>query len=231
MTTGMRLLLCAGTAACGCLAVAALALAFADLAMVHPRKALRAWELQAPLGDYHERRRLLARMGRAIAVNPMDADQRLDLGRFFVWHAERYAAESPRARGYRRLAADRFEEAVRARPTFAFAWALLAEQWSRLGGDEARVRTAWRRATALGPMEPGVQLKVLWLGLARWQVLEEADRASLRASLDRLLRSPQYFQTAARIALQHGRGDLVRASLAAPWQRRDFARMVPDAPG
>ena len=227
----MRVLLCTGATACGCLLVAALALAFADLAMSRPRAALRAWQQHAPLGDHVERRRLLARMGRALAVNPLDADQRMDLGRFFVWHAERHAADAARARVYRRLAADRFEEAVRARPTSAFAWVLLAEQWSRLGIDEARVRAALRRGAALGPMEPGVQLKVLWLGLARWPALAAGERAALRDSLERLLRSPVYFRTAAGIALQHGRGDLLRAASTADWQRRDLARMRPDGAG
>ena len=71
---------------------------------------------------------------------------------------------------------------------------------------------------ALGPMEPGVQLKVLWLGLARWAALEAGERAALRDALERLLRSPVYFRTAAGIALQHGRGDLLRAASTAAWQ-------------
>ena len=80
----------------GCLCVWALALVFSDLAMSRPRAALSAWEAGQGFGDVALRRRLLARMGRAVAVNPSDARQRMDLGRFFAWHAARYPEGSQR---------------------------------------------------------------------------------------------------------------------------------------
>ena len=226
MHPGTRALLFSASVACACLAVLALALSFADLAMSRPRAALVDWERHASLGDYRERRRLLARMGRAVAVHPLDADQRLDLGRFFVWHAGRHAGGSERAGFYQRLAAERFAEAVRARPTWSFAWLLLAEQWATLGHDEARVLAALRRGQTLGPLEPGTQLKALWLGLPRWQRLAPDDHAALRAGLARLLASPAFFRPAAAIAVHHDREDLVRARLAESWQREALATIL-----
>ena len=225
-TLGARSVVLGAAVTCGCLAVLALALAFADLAMFRPRAALMAWERTGALGDYRDRRRLLARMGRAVAVNPFDADQRMDLGRFFVWHAERHHAGSGRARFYRELAARRFEEAVRARPTWGFAWMLMAEQWWRLGERPEAVLTAMRRGAALGPNEPGGQLKHLWLGLGQWRRLDEGDRLALLRSLEQLLASRAYFQAAVRIAVQHQRADLVRRLLQEDWQRRDFLRLA-----
>jgi hypothetical protein len=226
MGIGARAALVVATATCGCLAVTALALAFADLAMNRPRVALVVWERTGAMGDYHDRRRLLARIGQAVAVNPLDADQRMDLGRFFVWHAERHHAASERARFYRELAASRFEEAVRARPTWGFAWMLMAEQWWRLDRRSDEVLAAMRRGAALGPNEPGVQLKHLWLGMGQWTRLDSADRDAVTRTLTRLLASRVYFHAAARIAVQHGRADLVRGLLREDWQRRDFARVA-----
>ncbi len=213
-------------ALCGGLLVWALALAFADLAMARPRSALAAWERGEPLGDYRARRRLLARMGSAVAAHPLDGAQRLDLGRFFAWHAARHGQGSARARFYHRLAADRFEEAITARPTWGHAWLLLAERWMLLGVDAHAARAAMQRGAALAPLEPAVQLKYLWLGLAQWRALDAADRARLGASLDRLLDSRVHFADAARIALHHGRGDLVSRALRAPWQQQAFAALA-----
>lgn len=211
--------------ACGCLAVWALALGFADLAMSRPRAALERWEDGGTIGDVASRRRLLARMGRAIAVNPVDADQRMDLGRFFAWHAARHPRGSERHRFYAELAAARFREAVTARPTWGFAWMLLAQQWSDLGVQESAVVAAMRRGGALAPMEPRVQLTHLWLGLARWQHLSADHRRLLREALSRLLDSREYFREAARIALQHDRQDLLAGALHEPWQRQAFATL------
>ena len=162
-----RVLLLICVLVCGCLAVWSFALVFSDLAMSRPSAAIVAWERGAPMPDHRERRQLLARMGRAIAVNPMDAQQRMELGRFFAWHGARHRAGSARAVFYSELAADRFVEAVPARPTWGFAWALLAEQWAMGGQPEDQIVHALRRATQLSAFEPGVQLKTLWLGLAR----------------------------------------------------------------
>lgn len=230
VTTGRTAALAAALA-CGCLAVWALALAFADLAMAQPRAALAAWQSGAPLPEVARRRALLARMGRAVAVHPFDAAQRLDLGRFFAWHAARHRAGSPRHRLYAALAAARFEEAVRARPTWGHAWLLLAEQWAALGRDEAAVLSAMRRGAALAPLEPGSQLKHLWLALARWPRLGEAHRESVRESLSRLLASRRYFADAARIAVHHRREQLLAGAVHAPWQQQALARIVAERGG
>lgn len=217
------LVLCAVVA--GCLGVWSLAVAFSDLAMSRPRVALAAWEEGGGFGDYQERRRLLTRIGRAVAVNPSDADQRTDLGRFFAWHAARHPRGSQRQRFYARLAAARFEEAVAARPTWGFAWVLLAEQLDALDADEATLMLALRRGARLAPLEPRTQLKVMWLSLGRWPQLSEPHREELRAGLSHLLASPLYFRDAARIALHHGRDELVSGNLTETWQRQSFARL------
>ncbi len=212
---------------CGCLAVWALALAYADLAMSRPRAAMAAWEQGLPMDDYQLRRRLLARIGSAIAVHPFDAAQRLDLGRFFAWHAARHPQDAARARLLNRLAADRFEEAVAARPTWGYAWLLMAERWSLTGAvPAARVDAAVHRGAGLAPLEPAAQLKFLWLGLARWPELDGARREALRAALERMLASRSHFDEAARIALHHGRADLVNAAMRAPWQQQAFAALA-----
>ena len=83
-----------------------------------------------------------------------------------------------------------------------------------------------RTGARLAPHEPGVQLKALWLGLPRWDTLEDSDRARLRHFLTRLLRAREYFRPAASIALHHGREDLVRAVLERPWQHRSLVKLL-----
>lgn len=209
----------------GCLAVWALAFVFSDLAMSRPRAALDSWEAGNGFGDVEQRRRLLERMGRAVAVNPSDAEQRMDLGRFFAWHAARYPHGSERHALYSRLAAERFEEAVAARPTWGFAWVLLSEQLARMDADETATVATLRRGSELAPLEPRTQLRHLWLGLSRWSHLDTGHQKMLTDSLAGLLSSPRYFHEAARIVLHHGRDDLLALSPLAPWQQRALSTM------
>ena len=220
-----RAILLAGALICGCLFVAALSLVFSDLAMMRPSKVIAAWERGEPMPDHRRRRELLARMGRAIAVNPMDAQKRMELGRFFAWHAARHRAGSERAVFYSELAADRFAEAVLARPTWGFAWALLAEQWAMSGQPQEQVLHALMRAVRLSPREPGVQLKSLWLGLGMWDALDDNLRAQLRASLERVSSRREYFVRAAGIALHHQRAELLDSALRQPWQHEQLRKL------
>lgn len=217
-------------AVCGCLAVAAAALAFSELAMMRPRAELSSWQAGHALGDVARRRGLLAQMGRAVAVNPASADHRVLVGRFFAWHGARYPAGSQRHAFFARLAAARFEEAVAARPTWGFAWILLAEQLQRIAAGEAAVVAALRRGGALAPREPRTQLRHLWLALPRYDTLAPAHRRTVTEALTSLLSSPRYFPEAARIVVQHGREELLAATPLALWQRRVLAAVRADAP-
>lgn len=212
--------------ACGCLAVYSLALVYSDLAMSKPSAAILAWENGDSMSNHQHRRALLARMGRAIAVHPLDAQPRMELGRFFAWHAARHRAGSQRAVFYHRLAAERFAEAVLSRPTWGYAWALLAEQWAASGQPDSKIAWALRRAITLSAFEPGAQLKALWLGLGRWGALDETLRAQMIASLSRLASQRTYFAQAARIALHHRQEGLLRDIAVQPWQREQISRMV-----
>lgn len=216
--------------ASGCIGVWALALVFSDLAMSRPRAALSAWEAGHSFGDVQQRRHLLERMGRAVAVNPSNADQRMDLGRFFAWHAARYPSGSERHGFYSRLAAERFEEAVAARPTWGFAWMLLSEQLDRIDADETAIVAALRRGSELAPLEPRTQLRHLWLALGRWPRLAPDHREMLTAALAGLLSSPTYFPEAARIVLHHGRVELLSGVALEPWQQRALSAIRGDAP-
>jgi hypothetical protein len=164
-------------------------------------------------------------MGHAIAVNPMDAQSRMDLGRFFAWHAARQRTGSPRAEIYQNLAADRFAEAVLVRPTWGYAWALLAEQWLASGQSLERVVYALRHALTMSPREPVVQLKSLWLGLGYWSVLDTPMRQQLAASLKRLTGQREYFDAAARIALHHAKSSLLAGNFEHAWQHAALARL------
>ena len=216
---------------CGCLAVYSAALVYSDLAMSRPSAAILGWENGDSMPDHQHRRELLVRMGRATAVHPLDAQPRMELGRFFAWHAARHRAGSARAVFYSGLAADRFAEAVLARPTWGYAWALLAEQWAASGQTDTRIALALRRAIALSPFEPGAQLKALWLGLGRWSALDETLRTELTASLARLTSQREYFVQAAGIALQHRHGTLLREIAVQPWQRERISKLAQVANG
>lgn len=210
---------------CGCLAVWSAALVYSDLAMSYPRTVVAGWEQGAPMLEYTQQRSLLRRMGHAIAVNPMSGRERMDLGRFFAWHAARQRIGSPRAKFYQRLAADRFAEAVLARPTWGYAWVLLAEQWSAIGQPDERVLHALRRAVQLAPREPGVQLKSLWLGLGNWRGIDVSMRQQLADSLQRLTARRAYFDKAVGIVLQHKQLGLLEGLLTHRWQIEALERL------
>lgn len=156
---------------------------------------------------------LLDTVRRAHHVNPLSADHLATLARLHAWQAWQQPAARDAA-AYRRASVVRFRQTVRRRPTWGSAWAELAEGSALVQGYSAEARHALRRAARLGPFEPGVQTKVVWLGVLAWPSLSSEERALVRAAAERARRIGTDLRAVARLARQHDPGAAAELGLS-----------------
>ena len=153
---------------------------------------------------------MLGRLRIARVLRPTHAQYRLDIGRYYAWRASTQPPGDGQQRELAGLALDAFQQAIGHRPGWGYAWALAAEQRVALGLDSAYTLEMLRRAERLAPREALTQLKILSVGMGYWDEADAEHRATMFASLLRLLVEPNHALAAARIAKHHGRLDLVR---------------------
>ena len=97
-----------------------------------------------------------------------------------------HASTDPReALAVTRSALVRFRQALLLRPTSPFLWANLALTKLYLDEVDGELLTALRHANELGPWEPTVQERVLFVGLAAWNKLDPGMRQALTKTLER----------------------------------------------
>ena len=100
--------------------------------------------------------------------------------------AKMRASVNPRqAYAAARDARARFRRALAQRPTSPFLWANLALAKLYLDEIDDELLAALRHADELGPWDPSVQEKVLFVGLAVWPELDPGIRQSLARSIER----------------------------------------------
>ena len=100
--------------------------------------------------------------------------------------ARMHASTDPReALAVTRSALVRFRQALLLRPTSAFLWANIALTKLYLDEIDGELIAALRHADELGPWEPTVQKRVLFVGLAVWKDLDPSMRQALTKTLER----------------------------------------------
>ncbi len=221
-----RLALAALAAAALSTSVLASVIGLADLVADDARDTLAAWRAAGRTGSGDEWAAVNARLRRARDLAPRDAGHRAAVAELLTWWL--IAAPPTEARRARVIAAARAEQlaALAQRPTWAMAWARLAEL-DYLAGNEARaIAPLLVQAEALGPFEPGVQLVAARVGMGLWDALSEGERAMVERAVRRSVESRSNLAALVLLALHHGRHDWLRSLSDDAASQRELDRLL-----
>ena len=183
---------------------AALLLGVADLASVTANVWMRAWEKQGYVSDPEQWSAAYGRLSLARRLNPLNADYSANLGRLMDWQSWRHSPGSAEYEQYRVRASQYHAESVGKRPSWGYAWAHYAESQLLLGNRGYEFVQALEQAIVLAPWEPGVQRKVVWMGLAAWADLPGHLRVMVKENIHRTVKLDLYLNEVVRLAVQFG---------------------------
>jgi len=164
---------------------------------------MRAWEKQRYVNDAEQWSRAYARLLFARRLNPLNADHSADLGRLMEWRSWREPSGGLEFARTRANAEEFYEEAIRRRPTWGFAWANYAENRLLLGKLDDKFLHALKRAASLAPWEPWVQRKIAWMGMATWAELPNRSREIVRENVRRAVQLENFPNEIVRLAVQY----------------------------
>jgi hypothetical protein len=217
---GVRRRLLAAGAGTGLLALAVWAAAWGwvELELLAPRRALAQWSDARLVGPPAQWSWVRERFLEASGVNPLKADYHAQIARLHLWQA--LALPAGRDRSHRLFADAYLAQALERRPGWALAWALAAENRIFLYGVDDRVREAIRHAAVLAPWEPGVQRRVIFLGLTVWDSLDAETRDLVRTTVERSFVLDHQVAETVRLAARNGRLDVVAAAARGPAQEQ-----------
>lgn len=181
----------------------ALVLGIADLASVSANVWMRGWEEQGYISDLAQWDSAYRRLSLARRLNPLSADYSADLGRLMDWQSLRQSPGSAKYAAYRARASQFHGEAIGKRPSWGYAWAHYAENQLLQGNRGDDFLFALEKAIVLAPWEPGVQLKVTWIGMAAWDHLPSHTRGIVEESIRRTVETDDNYIEAVRLAIQY----------------------------
>jgi hypothetical protein len=185
------------------LGVLALVLGIADLASVSANVWMRGWEDQGYVSDPVQWDDAYSRLSLAHSMNPLSADHSADLGRLMDWQSLRQSPDGAKFTALREHASQFHAEAIGKRPSWGYAWAHYAENQLLLGNRGDDFLLALEKAIVLAPWEPGVQIKIAWIGMATWADLPERMRVVVKESIRRTVEANENFIDTVRLAIQY----------------------------
>jgi hypothetical protein len=221
-----RLLAAAIGSLCLALAAMALGLGVANLASVSTHAWMREWEERRLAGEPKDWNTAYQRLKLARHLNPLNADYSADLGRLMEWQAWRYFSENAESMKYRARASQFYEEAIRKRPSWGFAWAHYAENQLLSGNRDSKFMTALEKAMLLAPWEPGVQRKVAWMGMATWSEQPAVVQDMVAESIGRTVNVEGHLEEIARLAIQYDWLDRLRPMMRTNRQSAALDRVL-----
>jgi hypothetical protein len=190
----------AAAAVCFSASVVALCWSWADLTVRSTRAPERPSDIAGMTQDrWHT---AVRRLQQSRALNPLEANYAAELGRHYAWLAWRIQGMPGKSAGYRSISRASYLDAIRIRPTWGFSWVNYAEADLLARGNNTSTHLALRRAIALAPYEPKVQLKVLTLGFSLWDGLSEDIREGIRDTLKRAVAIGNDVDLIIRLAVQ-----------------------------
>lgn len=187
---------------------------------------MRTWENQHRLPNHDRWQDAVRRVWRAHAVNPLNADYRAELALLYSWEALRPQWSQARRDLFRDRAAGFYREAIARRPTWALAWVNLAENQLLTRGLDDRALFAMDKAIELGPWDPVVQQKTIWMGAALWDALTPAWRQRILGTAERALSANNDVDQIVRVAAQYGWEDHLRPLLKQERHIRLYSRLL-----
>ena len=145
-----------------------------------PRQLIDRWHQQKLSRDPVRWERANAQLIRAHAWNRDDADLLADLGHMASLRGTWEPLWSDAADAYRQDAIDYYWRALRARPSWGWAWARMAKELARSGRLSQGGLEALEKAMVLAPLEQSAQQEVISLGASIWPRLGEDQKQQLK---------------------------------------------------
>lgn len=199
----MRTLAALGASLAFALSLISLSHGFADLAAGSARAWMREWQQQRQLSSAEQWTDAVERLSLARRLNPLNADYSADLGRLTEWRSWLQTAPDETSRASRALAGELYRESLGKRPSWGFAWAHYAENQMLSGQPGPDLEKSLRRSIELAPWEPGVQLKVAFVGMAAWDSLSPELRDDVTDSVERAVQLDVHRDEIVRLAIQY----------------------------
>jgi len=125
----------------------------------------------------------------ALAFSPDNPDYLASLGNLYEWRVAHKRLNAAGVIADYRKALDYYQQALAKRPAYAYYWANIAVVKSILGEVDKTFYLAVDRSLALGPWEPGVQLKIADATLRVWYLLDDHGWEKMRENIERGLES------------------------------------------
>jgi hypothetical protein len=133
-----------------------------------------SWDYSSPL-PYGEWKTARKALDKALAWGPSQAIYHQDLGELLFAKSLHAAPDldldPDLSIDLQKRALEHIRQAIYLRPSWPYAWALLALIKYQSSGIDAEAAEALNRAMTLGPWEPTVQLTIAEIGLASWKDL------------------------------------------------------------
>lgn len=199
----MRTLAALGASLAFALSLISLSHGFADLAAGSVRVWMREWQQHRQVSSAEQWTDAFERLSLARRLNPLNADYSADLGRLTEWRYWLQTARDERSGTPRALAGEFYRESLGKRPSWGFAWAHYAENQILSGQPGPDLEKSLRKSIELAPWEPGVQLKVAFVGMAAWDSLSPELRGEIRDSIERAVQLDVHRDEIVRLAIQY----------------------------
>ena len=231
MHISIRVRLFAALTASALFSLAAISLGFgvANLADDSVRVWMRGWENKRHVTDNQQWEKAYSRLLLAHRLNPLNANYTADLGRLMEWSSWRHPLDDPKYIGERANAEYFYKNAIRARPTWGYAWANFAENRLLQGKFDKKFLHAIEMSIDYGPWEPWVLKKVAWMGMATWDELPERVRPKIKASIRRSVAIESDLNEIVRLAIQYDWLDNLKPMLLTDRQREALRFVRPSA--
>lgn len=159
-------------------------------------------------------------------LNPINADYFYDMGRLSEWRAMGLPVWTPEARQYRSKAIEYFRLALTMRPSSSFMWAQLAHSKALNQEVDKETFDAMEKAIVFGPWAESARLKLIWVGIAIWDMLPAQHKEQLNKIIVRELRRGYHAKYVIATAVWLGWTENLRPLITEESNKKRFERVL-----
>jgi len=162
---------------------------FSEVLTLNPRYLMSSWEKDGKINDEKNWQTALESLELANSINSSNPEIIFDMARLFEWRALQKPIWTEHAHQHRSEAIKKYRQTVENRPTWALAWASLAQNKFLNQEMDQEMWEALRNASTYGPWEAAVQRKLIWLGIATWKYIPSDLRDTIQTVIIASLRN------------------------------------------
>ena len=167
---------------CLILAVWSAIIVWSTILTIRPEKTITYWQKNNSEFNLVLANKMITRLKRSISLNPSDANTHLVLAQFYQYLTQSDTNEIPKKNTKQNnlLAEQEYKEAIENQPSWDYAWAKLANFYSKRKdiNDESLI-SAISQAMLLGPYEGRTQKIIIPLIFKHWHSLQISHKRQL----------------------------------------------------